>query len=254
MRLRYLVVPGLGFTGLVVVGLALLVGPPVSTARVAVAARPSTAQIRHVFLRDCATCHGANAHGTDLAPSLHGVGAALVDYYLSTGRMPLPTTNPKQAPERGDPHYSRPVIDGLVRYVTDLAGGGGPAIPRVDQRAGDLAQGGSLFQLNCAACHSWSGAGGALLDRSAPSLHAATPVETAEAVRGGPGNMPAFGTGALSARQVDAVVRYVQYLRHPDDRGGWSLWHLGPLPEGAVAIFLGLGAVVFAIRRMGTKT
>ncbi len=252
MRLRALAVPGLGLTTVLVVSVAVMVGPPTSDARVN--ATPTRQTVRQVFLRDCATCHGADAHGTDLAPSLHGAGAALVDYYLSTGRMPLSTTDPGATPERGAPRYSRPTIDALVSYVSELAGGGGPAIPNVDLRSGDLARGGTLFQLNCAACHSWSGGGGALLDRSAPSLHAATPRQTAEAIRGGPGNMPAFGPGALDAHQVDAVVRYVEYLRHPDDRGGWALWHLGPLTEGAVAIVLGLGALLFAIRRLGTRT
>ena len=66
--------------------------------------------------------------------------------------------------------------------------------------------------------------------------------------------MPVFGQAALSDRQVDAVVAYVQYLRHPDDRGGLSLGHLGPLPEGAVALVFGLGllvSVAWLIERRG---
>jgi ubiquinol-cytochrome c reductase cytochrome c subunit len=108
--------------------------------------------------------------------------------------------------------------------------------------------------LNCAACHAWSGNGGALLHREAPPVHQATPTQIAEAVRGGPGNMPAFGQAALTDRQVDSIVRYVRYLDDPNDRGGSSLWHVGPLVEGAVAIVIGLGALVIATRWIGTRT
>jgi ubiquinol-cytochrome c reductase cytochrome c subunit len=236
-------------------GAVAMVGPGTSSATLPRARPPATdADIAHVFLRDCATCHGADAQGTDLGPSLRGAGAGLVDYYLSTGRMPLPTTDPGATPERGTPKYSPATIRALVRYVTALAGGDGPPIPDVHPLHGDFANGGELYRLNCAACHSWSGTGGALVDRSAPSLRHAAPRQAAEAIRGGPGTMPAFGEAALSPRQLDAVVRYVEYLRDPDDRGGFALWHVGPLAEGAAAIVLGLGLLVVAVRRIGTRT
>ena len=42
-----------------------------------------------IFLQDCATCHGMGAQGTPgVAPGLIGVGAAAVDFQVSTGRMP----------------------------------------------------------------------------------------------------------------------------------------------------------------------
>src|SRR4051794_18023823 len=44
---------------------------------------------RTVYLRDCAVCHGADARGTSFGPSLQGVGRAALDYWLTTGRMPL---------------------------------------------------------------------------------------------------------------------------------------------------------------------
>jgi ubiquinol-cytochrome c reductase cytochrome c subunit len=227
---------------------ALQVGP----ARARGAVPSQTPDIRDIYLRDCATCHGADGHGTDLAPDLRGAGAALVDYYLSTGRMPLPT--PDATVARHHPAYPPRTIDALVGYVTTLTGGGGPPIPSVDVAAGDLAAGGTLFRLQCAACHAWSGDGGALLHREAPSTHRATPLQIAEAVRSGPGNMPAFGVAALTHAQMQDVVRYVRYLDHPDDRGGNGLGHLGPLAEGAVAVFVGLGLLLVAVRWIGTRT
>ena len=40
-------------------------------------------------LEGCASCHGLNAEGTSVAPSLIGAGAASVHFQVSTGRMPL---------------------------------------------------------------------------------------------------------------------------------------------------------------------
>jgi ubiquinol-cytochrome c reductase cytochrome c subunit len=253
-------------TGMIAVGCAMAwfavlarPGSVRATASVAAAA-PS---VRAVYQRDCATCHGADARGTRLGPELRGVGAAMVDFQLSTGRMPVPTGDAAQheqrpsaalAQARRTPKYDDATRHALTDYVTNLAGGIGPAIPRVHADAGNLAAGGTTFRLQCAACHAWSGDGGALLQREAPSTHPATPVEIAEAVRTGPGNMPAFGRAAVSNAQLQSLVRYVRYLDHADDRGGDPLWHLGPLAEGAVAVFVGLGLLVLAVRWIGTRS
>ena len=119
-----------------------------------------TPDVQHIYLRDCATCHAADARGTDLGPDLRGAGAGLVDYYLSTGRMPL--SSPDAEVRRHEPFYSPKVRHALVDYVVALAGGVGPPIPVIDPKRGNIAQGGTLYRLQCAACHSWSGDGGAL--------------------------------------------------------------------------------------------
>ena len=57
------------------------------------------------------------------------------------------------------------------------------------------------------------------------------------------------------AKNVTAQVVHVEGdPDHPTNRGGSPLWYIGPLVEGAVAIFLGLGALVMAIRMIGTRT
>ena len=140
----------------------------------------------------------------------------------------------------------------LTWFVAQLTGGG-PPIPHV-AAGGDAAAGGVQYRLNCAACHSWAGTGGALEDREAPNLFDATPTQIAEAVRTGPDAMPRFGAAALTPTQLNDVVAYIQRLDHPDDRGGSPLWHAGPLAEGAVAIILGLGALLVATRLIGTRT
>jgi ubiquinol-cytochrome c reductase cytochrome c subunit len=216
------------------------------------AAADPTTDPKALFLRDCAVCHGNDARGTDAGPDLRGVGRASIDYELSTGRMPLPA--PTSKTDRRTPKYPRDVQRALVTYIYDLAGGGGPDVPSVSTRDADLGQGGELFRLNCAACHEWSGRGGALLYRAAPAIHSATKLQIAEAVRAGPGTMPAFGTAAISHKQLDDVVAYVRYLRHPTNRGGLPLWFLGPLVEGAVAWVIAMGLLLLAVRWIGTKT
>jgi ubiquinol-cytochrome c reductase cytochrome c subunit len=85
-----------------------------------------------------------------------------------------------------------------------------------------------------------------------PALHAATAVQIAEAVRVGPGQMPAFGTAALTDEQVADVVAYVRYLEQPDDRGGEPLWHLGPFAEGALSLMVLAGLLMF-VRWIGER-
>lgn len=245
-------------------------GAMAATARGGTAPAGAVGDAKVAYLRDCATCHGADARGTAVGPSLQGVGSAAVDYWVSTGRMPLvanarPAKSPQgEAPpgqyladpnaqnERRTPVYSPAGVAALVEYVASIAPGG-PGIPTVDLGASNLAEGGQVFRLQCAACHSWSGVGGALYQRSAPSLRRATPTQIAEAMRTGPGQMPAFGVAAVPADQLDDVVAYVRYLDHPSDRGGQPLWYLGPVAEGAVAILLGLSALLLASRWIGSR-
>jgi len=44
---------------------------------------------QRIFLKGCSSCHGLNAEGGGIAPSLIGVGAASVDFQVATGRMPM---------------------------------------------------------------------------------------------------------------------------------------------------------------------
>ena len=176
-----------------------------------------------------------------------------IDYWVSTGRMPLALNHHGSRISRQEPKYSPAQISALVSYVARLTGGG-PPIPKVSTANADPGAGGSLYRLNCAACHSWAGNGGALEDREAPSLFAATPTQIAEAVRTGPSPMPKFGAAALSDQQLADVVAYIGVLDHPDNRGGNPLGYAGPLAEGAAAIVLGLGLLLVVLRLIGTRT
>jgi ubiquinol-cytochrome c reductase cytochrome c subunit len=65
--------------------------------------------------------------------------------------------------------------------------------------------------------------------------------------------MPVFGPETLSDQQVSDIAAYVQYLHHPNDRGGFGLGHLGPIPEGFVGWVVGLGLLLLAARLIGTR-
>jgi ubiquinol-cytochrome c reductase cytochrome c subunit len=199
---------------------------------------------RDLYLTHCASCHGVEGGGTAEGPSLLGAGAAAVDFQLSTGRMPL--ARPGAQAVRKPPAFGPRERAALVAYVASL--GAGPPVPEIDPEAGELARGGELFRENCAACHGFAGRGGALSNGSeAPSLVEASPLEVAEAIRIGPGRMPVFGPETLGVEQVNSIVRYVGYLRRPDNRGGLGLGLLGPVPEGLVGFF-GLGMVALMCR------
>jgi ubiquinol-cytochrome c reductase cytochrome c subunit len=207
--------------------------------------------MRAVFLRDCAVCHSADGAGTERGPNLSDAGRAGVDYWVSTGRMPL--SSPDATPERHTPRYSPSEIHRLVDYVVMLTGNSKPEIPHVDTTHPDLAAGARQYQLNCAACHAATGVGGALFRRAAPPVTPASSTEAAEAIRIGPGQMPAFGRAALSDRQLSDTVGYVRSLAHPRNRGGYSLWEIGPLAEGGAVVLLGLLPLVLITRWIGSR-
>ena len=86
-----------------------------------------------------------------------------------------------------------------------------------------------------------------------PALEDATSTQIAEAVRIGPYVMPTFSKKAISDAQLNSIIAYVQYAKHPDDRGGWSLGHIGPVPEGLVTWFLAAAVLVAVCMLIGKR-
>lgn len=199
----------------------------------------------------CAACHGADGRGTSKGPSLQGVGMAEVDFQLSTGRMPRRGDASRQPPY--SPTLPQGVVRALDEYVTAMAAHGGPGIPSVTSSAGDVAHGGELFREYCAACHSELGQGGELTDRAIPAITEATPRQAAEAIRAGAAQMPGFGTAAISPSGLNDVVAYMRYLKHPVDKGGDPISHLGPVAEGMIGWFIGMVVLLGLIRWIGQR-
>jgi ubiquinol-cytochrome c reductase cytochrome c subunit len=205
---------------------------------------------RALFLAGCSSCHGYGAKGiTGVAPSLHGVGALAADFYLSTGRMPLPS--PADEPVRTKPAYTPGEIAALDAYIGSF---GGPPIPRVSVAGTSLAHGESLFMDNCSGCHQAAARGGIVPGAFAPALDNATPAQILEAARIGPYLMPRFAPTLLTDAQLASIARYVDYVRRAPDRGGWGIGHIGPVPEGMVVWFAAIPFVLLVARLIGERT
>jgi ubiquinol-cytochrome c reductase cytochrome c subunit len=207
-----------------------------------------------LFAANCSSCHGPEALGTVRAPNLQGLGAGTVDFWVSTGRMPL--ANSSVQATRKPPRFNRLQTLEIAAWVQSLTPGVGVQVPVVNTSQADLESGGTLFTLNCAACHTITGAGDALMDGAyAPSLHLATPTQIVEAIRSGPGNMPHFGAGNITnteARDISAYVTGV--IQHPANPGGVGLGGIGPVGEGFVGLLVGVGALMLVCFWIGDRT
>jgi ubiquinol-cytochrome c reductase cytochrome c subunit len=238
--------PAAGYLVVAFVLVLIGVGYAVVTSGDASASSPLTAnsaliaQGRMLFVEDCSSCHGLYAEGTpNEAPSLIGVGAAAVDFQVSTGRMPaaeLGSENVRK-PTHLDPADTRAV----AAYIQSL--GGGPPIPsaaQVSSAGANIGLGQQLFVADCAACHNFVGAGGALTyGKFAPPLTASTPTQIYEAMLTGPEAMPAFNDLTITPQEKRDIIAYVTTVRLEPNPGGFSLGRIGPVTEGLVA-FLGL--------------
>ena len=57
----------------------------------------------------------------------------------------------------------------------------------------------------------------------------------------------------INQYQLDSLAKYVLWTRHPSNYGGWGIYNLGPIPEGIVAWFIGLAALVLVARLIGER-
>lgn len=202
-----------------------------------------------LYEASCASCHGTDAGGTQYGPSLIGVGAASLDFQLRTGRMPF-TQEPGEQTVRKPPVFDSEEISQIIAYVQSFSQEG-PPIPDVTLDPELLPRGQALFAANCAPCHGATGHGGAIGGGAiAPGLSVAGPLDVAEAVVTGPGQMPAF---AFDEEDRNAVVTYTDHLRTAPSPGGLSIGGIGPVPEGFVAWTLGMGALLVVVVLVGRE-
>ena len=159
--------PAAGYV--VIAGVLVIIGTAYAVitngnASAALQATPTSAQIadgRNLFVEECATCHGMFAQGTNVAPSLIGVGAAAVNFQVSTGRMPAAELGAEN--DRKPPRLNPAETAAVAAYIQSL--GGGPTVPsaaQVSSAGANIGLGQQLFVADCAACHNFVGAGGAL--------------------------------------------------------------------------------------------
>ncbi len=215
---------------------------------------------RQLFAQTCSSCHGNEANGVGplgqatIGPNLQGVGAATVDFWVSSGRMPAADVKAVEAERRPTRLTPLQALE-LAAWVNSLDPAV-PAVPSPHLAGADQSVGADLFSLNCAACHTITGAGDALaFGTNAPTLQnrSITAQQVVEAIRTGPANMPRF-SGNLSDAQVRDITSYVTgRLQHPTNPGGFSLGGVGPVAEGFVALLIGVGGLALICFWIGER-
>ncbi len=206
-------------------------------------ASPSGAEL---YEQKCASCHGAQQWGSPDGPSLHRVGLADVDFYLSTGRMPAaaPWIEIAHRDERAGEQLPLEQIRALEAYLAPVVAGG-PALPEVAV-GGNADRGRELYAVNCQQCHGVGGTGGSIGRADwAPALHAATINEVADAVRAGPGEMPRFGERQFSQSELDDLAGYVLAMQPVQPGRELPSPSTGPVPEGALGYLAMVVLVAF---------
>ena len=148
-------------------------------------------------------------------------------------------------------------IAALAAYVASL--GPGPAIPRrevhdvIDPARRRVAEGGEIFRVNCAMCHNFAGAGGALTrGKYAPPSRAQR-----QAHLRGHGVRPAVDA-RLQRHEPHARGEAEGHLlpQGAGERanvGGLTLGNLGPVSKGLFAWVFGLGILIGCAVWLGKK-
>ncbi len=153
-------------------------------------------------------------------------------------------------------------IAALAAFVASL--GPGPGIPEekwttviepgTPENNRAIATGGEIYRVNCAMCHNFAGAGGALTrGKYAPALDEATPRQIYEAMVTGPQSMPVFNDRNISPEGKQQVISYLAAQQSQTNVGGFSLGNLGPVSEGLFAWVFGLGILIAGSVWLGKK-
>jgi ubiquinol-cytochrome c reductase cytochrome c subunit len=223
-------------------------------------AQPSVQLGAELFAGNCASCHGIAGKGIESprpgageilgeGPPLKHVGAQAADFYLTTGYMPL--GNPHEQPYTSRVLFSGKEVRSLVDYVASL--GAGPGIPDPNPGRGDIADGMALFTQHCAGCHQEDARGGFVTGARVPPLQGVTARQIAEAVRIGPYLMPRFPASQISSGQLNSLIRYVLSQNNPDNRGGWGIGNIGPIPEGLVVWLIAVPLLIISCLALGKR-
>jgi ubiquinol-cytochrome c reductase cytochrome c subunit len=248
--------PVLVVAALITVGSAFSIAAalPSSTKMTAAATTTQVAEGKKLFAAGCSSCHGLNAEGSGIAPSLIGVGAASVDFQVGTGRMPM--ADMSQQAMRKTPVYNAEQTAALAAYVASLA----PGPSAIDganlnyERDGNTAQGGELFRTNCAMCHNFAAQGGALTQgKYAPTLMGVEPKYIYEAMITGPQSMPIFSDKTITPAEKLSIIKWIKAAQNEPSLGGATTGRVGPVTEGLLAWVLGLGSLIGVAVWLATK-
>ena len=163
-----------------------------------------------------------------MGPSLRDVGAGAADFYLRTGYMPL--AHPDDQPSRTASSSTDARSARSSRYVASF--GAGPPIPQPHPERGASPRACASSPSTARAATRSSRAGGVSRARACRRSTTRRRWRSPRRCAIGPYVMPRFTKETLSDAQLDSVIRYVEYAKHPPQTGGWSIGLLGPMPEG----------------------
>ena len=132
----------------------------------------------------------------------------------------MPLADPHDEPVRKRPAYDDDEIDALVAYVGSL--GNGPPLPADRRRRTPTSRPAASCSAPTARRATARRAPAARSATATPHRRCRRPSRCRSARRCGPvpGQMPVFGPDVFDDEQLSDIAAYVQYLRHPDDRGG----------------------------------
>ena len=228
---------------------------------------PTATMARFVYLRDCSVCHGADRAGHRrravtagrragvrrllALDGPHAVGRQRSPREVAAGRAARRPARCRSA--RADPDAASPLIHGrcssaLENYVASIAPGG-PGVPDVDLRHADLAVGGQVFRravrrMSLVVGGRWRAVSAGGTEPAGVARRPRLPRRCAP----GPGRCPRSGTRRSLPIRSTISLGTCGISITPTNPGGDSLWFLGPVAEGAVAIILGLGAPSARVR------
>ncbi len=180
-----------------------------------------------IYAQRCAECHGSRGQGVSATISM--AGPPLLAVHDPATVLTAMEVGPSHMP-RFAFVLSIDQMRAVAAYVTQQL-----AVMPMNQ--GSLPDGGKLYRLYCNPCHGPTVRGGVLAftDVNPPSLANTSLPVVAGVVRTGLGPMPPFPPQVLSDKQIDSIVKYVQFMQHPPNAGGSPLGYFGPVAEGFIA-------------------
>lgn len=180
-----------------------------------------------IYQQRCAECHGEKGQGVSAMITM--AGPPLLAEHDASRVLTAMEVGPSHMP-RFAYVLSMEQMRSVAAYVTQT-------LAAVPMDKGSLPEGGDLYRLYCDPCHGPMVRGGVLafVGLNPPSLATLSPPLIAGFIRTGLGPMPSYPPSLLSDEQLDSIVKYVQFMQHPPDRGGSPLGYFGPVAEGFIA-------------------
>ncbi len=209
-----------------------------------------------LFASNCSSCHGREANGsTGVAPNLQGLGAGTVDFWVSTGRMPL--ANASIEPVRKPPRFNRLQTLEIAAWVQSLTPGVGTQVPDRQHRGPPTSRPATPSSPSTARPATPSPVQGTRWPR-APSPRASIwPLRPRWSKPSGRVRATCPTSGPATSptpRHGTSPPTSPACIQHPANPGGFGLGGIGPVGEGFVGLLLGVGGLMLVCFWIGNRT